>query len=64
MVCSAQCRNWKPTDQSMTNGDVIFEYTRAILHRGIGEMVRHQAIRINDETENDDPLEGGHVRIL
>ena len=48
----------------MTNGDVIFEYTRAILHRGIGEMVRHQAIRINDETENDDPLEGGHVRTL
>jgi len=32
----------------MTNGDFIFEYTRAILHRGIGEMVRHKAIRIND----------------
>ena len=32
----------------MTNGDLIFEYNRAILHRGIGEMVRHKAIRIND----------------
>ena len=48
--CSSKCKakHFSSSPTATDNCDHVYEYSRALLWRGLGEMVRHRSLREND----------------